>query len=109
MKYNERVLITAYQNSTVDMTLRYIIQLLKIRFGMKDNDIIKKVKRTGTLSKVAQEILPYYTINHHDLSEARIVGVTLHSSYVPTGHQILDPNSFDRILMDESGQVTLPV
>jgi DNA polymerase III delta prime subunit len=102
----ERVLVTAFQNSTVDLTLRYILSLLNSRFHFHKDQLLRMVCRTGTLGKVAADIQPYHTNNHHRLDQAQIVGVTLHSSYVKTGHRVLDPKSFDRILMDESGQVT---
>jgi ATP-dependent RNA/DNA helicase IGHMBP2 len=41
-----------------------------------------------------------------ELAIARIVGTTLHSSYVTTGRMLLQEEGFDRIIMDESGQVT---
>ena len=69
--------------------------------------ITKIVKRTGIRAKVSigysTDIIHSSIVTFH---RRRIVGVTLHSSYVPTGNQILVPNSFDRILMDEAGQVT---
>ena len=49
---------------------------------------------------------PHFSRNRAELATARIVGTTLHSSYVPNGYRILQALSFDRIIMDESGQVT---
>ncbi len=103
---DQRVLVCAFQNSTVDQTLRYIIAMLRSRYGWSEDVIRRSVKRTGHIAKVADDIRPHFSKNHTELSTARIVGTTLHSSYVPTGHRILQPSSFDRIIMDESGQVT---
>jgi superfamily I DNA and/or RNA helicase len=106
MEHDERVLVNAYQNSTVDNTMRFVIQLLKKRYGWSEDVIRRSVKRTGNLSKVANDIIPYFSNNFNELSRARIVGTTLHSSYIDIGHRMLQADSFDRIVMDESGQVT---
>jgi hypothetical protein len=103
---DQRVMVCAFQNSTVDQTLRYIVGMLKSRYGWSEDVIRRSVKRTGHIAKVADDIRPHFSRNRTELGAARIVGTTLHSSYVPTGHRILQPSSFDRIIMDESGQVT---
>jgi superfamily I DNA and/or RNA helicase len=82
------------------------IKILKSQYGWKDDVIMNLVKRTGSGTKIASEIVPLYTNQREELALARIVGVTLHSSYVATGHMTLQPSSFDRIIMDEAGQVT---
>src|SRR5437870_4794899 len=97
MEHDERVLVTAFQNSTVDNTLRFVIQLLRNRYGLSEDIIKRSVKRTGNLSKVADDILPYFPNNFNELARARIVGTTLHSSYIDMGHRMLQPESFDRI------------
>jgi AAA domain-containing protein len=103
---DQRILVCAYQNSTVDQTLRKIVQLLRSRYGWSDEIIRRSVKRIGSIAKVENDILPHFSRNRNELTTARIVGTTLHSSYVPNGNRILQPLSFDRIIMDESGQVT---
>ena len=79
--------------------------MLKSRDGWSQDIVTRSVKRTGSIAKVADDILPYFSRNR-ELATARIVGTTLHSSYVPNGYRILQALSFDRIIMDESGQVT---
>ena len=106
MQLDQRVLVCAYQNSTVDNTLRYTIRILRNEYGFTDDNIRASLKRTGNLSKVSSDIKEYFSVNFRELSVARIVGTTLYSSYVDTGHRMLQPQSFDRIVMDESGQVT---
>src|SRR6476659_2634026 len=94
MEHDERVLVNAYQNSTVDNTMRFVIQLLKKRYGWSEDVIRRSVKRTGNLSKVANDIIPYFSNNFNELSRARIVGTTLHSSYIDIGHRMLQADSF---------------
>jgi superfamily I DNA and/or RNA helicase len=103
---DQRILVCAFQNSTVDQTLRYIVGMLKSRYGWSQDIVRRSVKRIGSVAKVADDIIPHFSTNRTELTTARIVGTTLHSSYVPTGHRTLQPLSFDRIMMDESGQVT---
>ena len=103
---DQRILVCAFQNSTVDQTLRYIVEMLKSRYGWSQDIVTRSVKRIGSIPKVADDILPYFSRNRTELATARIVGTTLHSSYVPNGYRILQALSFDRIIMDESGQVT---
>ena len=103
---DQRVLVCAYQNSTVDQTLRYVVEMLRFRYGWSQDIIRRTAKRIGSFAKVADDIIPHYSTNRNELRNARLVGTTLHSSYVPTGHRILQASSFDRIIMDESGQVT---
>jgi superfamily I DNA and/or RNA helicase len=99
-------LVCAFENSTVDQTVRNIVRLLQIRYGWRQDVITKSVKRTGFIAKAAPNLHPYTTRNRHELAIARIVGTTLHSSYATTGRMLLQEESFDRIIMDESGQVT---
>jgi|GEM_PF-6770166 len=103
---DQRILVCAFQNSTVDQTLRYIIEMLKSRYGWSQDIVRRSVKRTGSIAKIAGDIITHFSTNRNELTTARIVGTTLHSSYVPTGHRVLQQLSFDRIIMDESGQVT---
>lgn len=103
---DERVLVCAYENSTVDQTIRNIAILLQSRYGWSQDIIARSVKRTGYIARAAPDLYPYCTRNRNELAIARIVGTTLHSSYVTTGRMILQEESFDRIIMDESGQVT---
>ncbi|MGB8936133.1 MAG: AAA domain-containing protein [Candidatus Nitrosopolaris sp.] len=103
---DQRILVCAFQNSTVDQTLRYIVEMLKSRYGWSQDIVTRSVKRIGSIAKVADDILPYFSRNRTELATARVVGTTLHSSYVPNGYRILQALSFDRIIMDESGQVT---
>jgi superfamily I DNA and/or RNA helicase len=99
-------LVCAFENSTVDQTIRNIVRLLQSRYGWRQDVITRSVKRTGFIAKAAPSLYPYTTRNRHELAIARIVGTTLHSSYVTTGPMLLQEESFDRIIMDESGQVT---
>jgi hypothetical protein len=103
---DQRILVCAFQNSTVDQTLRYLVEMLKSRYGWSQDIVRRSVKRTGSIAKIAGDIIPHFSTNRNELTTARIVGTTLHSSYVPTGHRVLQQLSFDRIIMDESGQVT---
>ena len=103
---DQRILVCAFQNSTVDQTLRYIVEMLRSRYGWSQDIVRRSVKRIGSIAKVADDIIPHFSTNRNELTTARLVGTTLHSSYVPTGHRILHASSFDRIIMDESGQVT---
>ena len=103
---DQRILVCAFQNSTVDQTLRYIVEMLKSRYGWSQDIVRRSVKRTGSIAKIAGDIITHFSTNRNELTTARIVGTTLHSSYVPTGHRVLQQLSFDRIIMDESGQVT---
>ena len=107
IKNDERVLIRAYENSTVDQLIRNSTKLLQRRYGWSQDVIARSVRRTGFIARAAPDLYPYCTRNRHELSIARIVGTTLHSSYMTTGRMILQEESFDRIIMDESGQVTL--
>ncbi len=102
---DQRILICAYQNSTVDNTLRCIIKQLKY-CGWNDESIRKTISRTGNLSRIADDIKPYFSRNSNDLVQAKIVGTTLHSSFSPLPRRLLQPGSFDRVIMDESGQIT---
>lgn len=77
--------------------------MLKIKYGWRDEIITRSVKRIGHIAKISDDIRPHFSRNHRELAVARIIGTTLHSSYVPTGHRTLQPSSFDRIIMDESG------
>jgi superfamily I DNA and/or RNA helicase len=99
-------LVCAFENSTVDQTIQNIIRLLQSRYGWRQDVIARSVKRTGFIAKAALNLHPFITRNRHELAIARIVGTTLHSSYVTTGRMLLQEESFDRIIMDESGQVT---
>ena len=103
---DERILVCAYENTTVDQTIRNIVRLLRSRYGWSQDVITRAVKRTGFIVRAASDLNPYSTRRRTDLANARIVGTTLHSSYVTTGRMILQEGSFDRIIMDESGQVT---
>jgi AAA domain len=103
---DERVLVCAYENSTVDQTIRNIAALLQSRYGWSQDVVARSVRRTGFIARAAPDLYPYCTRNRHELAVARIVGTTLHSSYVTTGRMILQEESFDRVIMDESGQVT---
>ncbi|MRN61156.1 MAG: AAA family ATPase [Nitrosopumilales archaeon] len=103
---DQRILVCAFQNSTVDQTLRYIVEMLKSRYGWSQDIVRRSIKRIGSIAKVAGDLIPHFSTNRNELTTARIVGTTLHSSYVPTGHRVLQQLSFDRIIMDESGQVT---
>jgi superfamily I DNA and/or RNA helicase len=103
---DQRILVCAFQNSTVDQTLRYIVEVLKSRYGWSQDIVRTSIKRIGSIAKVAGDIIPHFSTNRIELTTARIVGTTLHSSYVPTGRRVLQQLSFDRIIMDESGQVT---
>ena len=103
---DQRILVCAFQNSTVDQTLRYIVEMLKSRYGWSQDIVRRSIKRIGSIAKVSDDILPHFSRNRTELATARIVGTTLHSSYVPNGYRILQALSFDRIIMDESGQVT---
>jgi superfamily I DNA and/or RNA helicase len=67
--------------------------------------IARAVKRTGYIVRAASDLNQYST-RRAELANARIIGTTLNSSYVTTGRMILQEGSFDRIIMDESGQVT---
>jgi hypothetical protein len=80
--------------------------MLRSRYGWNQDIVTRSVKRIGSIAKVADDIIPYFSTNRNELTTARIVGTTLNSSYVPTGRRILQQLSFDRIIMDESGQVT---
>jgi AAA domain len=103
---DQRILVCAFQNSTVNQTLRYIIEMLRSRYGWSQDIVRRSVKRIGSIAKVDEDILPHFSRNRTELATARIVGTTLHSSYVPNGYRLLQALSFDRIIMDESGQVT---
>lgn len=105
IEYNQRILICAYQNSTVDNTLRFIINHL-IFNGWDHNTIRRTIKRTGNISRIGVDINPYFSRNSGELAQAKIVGTTLHSSFSPLPRRLLQPDTFDRIIMDESGQVT---
>jgi superfamily I DNA and/or RNA helicase len=105
IEYNQRILICAYQNSTVDNTLRFIIKQL-IFNGWDPNAIQKTIKRTGNISRISDDMNPYFSRNSGELALAKIVGTTLHSSFSPLPRRLLQPDTFDRIIMDESGQVT---
>ena len=100
------MLVCAFENSTVDQTIRNIVGLLQSRYGWSNDIIVRAVKRTGSIARAAADLYPYTTRNRGEIANARIVGTTLHSSYVTTGRMILQEESFDRIIMDESGQVT---
>ena len=106
IELDQRILVCAFQNSTVDQTLRYIVEMLKSRYGWSQDIVRRSIKRIGSIAKVAGDLIPHFSTNRNELTTARIVGTTLHSSYVPTGHRVLQQLSFDRIIMDESGQVT---
>ena len=103
---DERILVCAYENTTVDQTIRNIVRLLQSRYGWSQDVITRSVKRTGYIVRAASDLNPYSTRRRAELANARIIGTTLHSSYVTTGRMILQEGSFDRIIMDESGQVT---
>ena len=105
IELDQRILICAYQNSTVDNTLRCIIKQLRY-YGWNDESIRRIISRTGNLSRIADDIKPYFSRNSNDLAMAKIVGTTLHSSFSPLPRRLLQPGSFDRVIMDESGQVT---
>jgi superfamily I DNA and/or RNA helicase len=103
---DERVLVCAFENSTVDQTVRNIVRLLQRRYGWRQDVVTRSVKRTGFIAKAAPDLHLHTTRARDELAIARIVGTTLHSSYVTTGRMLLQEESFDRIIMDESGQVT---
>ena len=92
---DERVLVCAFENSTVDQTIRNIVRLLHSRYGWSQDVIARSVKRTGFIAKVATDLHPYTTRNGDEIATARIVGTTLHSSYVTTGRMILQEESFE--------------
>lgn len=100
------MLVCAFENSTVDQTIRNIARLLQSRYGWSQDVIARSVKRTGFIARAAPDLYFYSTRNRDEIATARIIGTTLHSSYVTTGRMVLQEESFDRIIMDESGQVT---
>src|ERR671931_2620863 len=103
-----------FENGTVDRTLRNIIAILKSTYGCSKETIETLVKRIGYRSRIALDIQPF--CNRHELTRAKIVGTTLHSSSSSSSsssialhtrsHRLLQDRSFDRIIMDETGQVT---
>jgi hypothetical protein len=78
LEYGEKVLVCAFENTTVDQTLRNIIALLKSTYGCSKETIERLVKRIGYRAKIASDIHPF--CNHDELARAKIVGTTLHSS-----------------------------
>ncbi len=105
IEYHQRILICAYQNSTVDNTLRFIIKQL-VEHGWDPKMIEQTIKRTGNISRISDDIRPYFSRNSSELATAKIVGTTLHSSFSPLPRRLLQPDTFNRIIMDESGQIT---
>jgi len=98
----ERVLMCAGQNATVDQTLLIVEAILKER-GLPYNVI----KRTGNISKSSEDIVGRFATHKRDeLSRARVVFTTFHSSYVATGEPVLSRGDFDRLAFDETGQAT---
>jgi superfamily I DNA and/or RNA helicase len=89
MERDQRILICAYQNSTVDNTLRCIVKQLKY-CGWNDESIRRTISRTGNLSRIADDIKPYFSRNSNDLAQAKIVGTTLHSSFSPLQPELLN-------------------
>ncbi|MGC1932459.1 MAG: AAA domain-containing protein, partial [Candidatus Nitrosopolaris sp.] len=77
---DQRILVCAFQNSTVDQTLRYIVEMLRSRYGWSQDIVRRSVKRIGSISKVADDIIPHFSTNRNELTTARLVGTTLHSS-----------------------------
>ena len=108
------MLVCAFENTTVDQTLRNIVMILKSTYGCNKEIVERLVKRIGYRAKIASDIHPF--CNHDELARAKIVGTTLHSSSSSSSsssialhtrsHRILQDGSFDRIIMDETGQVT---
>src|SRR5215203_3048187 len=101
----ERVLITALQNAAVDQILEKIIDIAR-KAGKPNERILRDIKRTGNLSDVNPLLTGHCCISPNELSSAVIVGTTLYSAFVPTGRRVLQQGSFDRIIIDESGQIT---
>jgi superfamily II DNA or RNA helicase len=65
--------VCAYRNSTVDQTLRKIVQLLKFRYGWNDEIVRRAVKRIGSIAKVKNDILPHFSRNRNELTTVRII------------------------------------
>jgi hypothetical protein len=98
----ERVLMCSGQNATVDQTLYFVNSILTERGWSPD-----VIKRTGNLSACPDALIAQFGSRRSDvLSRARGVFTTFHSSFVETGDRILDPNGFDRLVFDETGQAT---
>jgi superfamily I DNA and/or RNA helicase len=98
----ERVLMCAGQNATVDQTLLTVNTLLSERGFERD-----VIKRTGNLSKSDDYLVRHFaTQRREEIMKAKVVFTTFHSSFVATGDPILNPNDFDRLEYDETGQAT---
>ena len=78
LEYGEKVLVCAFENTTVDQTLRNIIAILKSTYGCNKETTKTLVKRIGYRPRIANDIQPF--CNHNELARASIVGTTLHSS-----------------------------
>ena len=74
---DQRILVCAFQNSTVAQTLRYIVEMLRSRYGWSQGIVRRSVKRIGSIAKVADDIIPHFSRNRTELTTARIVGTTL--------------------------------
>ena len=101
----ERVLIAAQQNAAVDQIILKTVDIARVA-GISKERISRDIKRTGNLSNVNPLLSDCCTKNPNELSHAVIVGTTLYSAFVPTGQKILEQGSFDRVIIDESGQIT---
>jgi superfamily I DNA and/or RNA helicase len=98
----ERVLMCSGQNATVDQTLHFVNAILSERGWSPD-----VIKRTGNLAACSDTLVAQFGTRRNDiLARARAVFTTFHSSFVETGDRILDPNGFDRLVFDETGQAT---
>ena len=73
IELNQRILICPIGTFTVDNTLRCIIKQLR-DFGWNEASIRRTISRTGNLSRIADDIKPYFSRNSNDLALAKIVG-----------------------------------
>src|SRR5438034_7676007 len=55
---DQRILICAFQNSTVDQTLRYIIAMLRASYGWSEDIVRRSVKRIGRIARIDDDIMP---------------------------------------------------
>ncbi|MDQ6866451.1 MAG: hypothetical protein M3044_21810 [Thermoproteota archaeon] len=54
--------------------------MLRSRYGWNQDIVTRSVKRIGSITKVADDTIPYFSTNRNELTTARIVGTTLNSS-----------------------------
>jgi len=98
----ESVLVCAGMNATVDQTLLGINTLLAERGWLSSS-----IRRTGNVSNSSDYIRKnFHAASNEEAKRARVVCTTFYSAFVGTGDPILEPNDFDRLVFDETGQAT---